>query len=777
MHRRSTILLIFLLSGAAGLVYEVVWTRQLVLVFGNTTQAVSTILTGFFGGMAIGSIVGGRVADRISRPLRLYGLLELVLALIALLTPLAFNAMHELYRGAFETLEGQPELLSLVRFGLALLALGPATILMGATLPTLSRYLVRDRRQLGTEFGSLYAVNTIGAIAGTLLAGFVLIELLGLTGTLAVGAACSAIAGVVGLVLSRRFGERAPGAGAPGAGPSAEVMAPATADPAGHAPPASEGERTPRPRLALVVAFVSGLTSLGYQTLWTRLLASGSGNTTYVFTTILATFLVGLAAGAVLYAVWLSRIRHPLTVLGIAQLALSALVIGGLAFATKGLLRTAPLPLEALLVVLPATLVMGIVFPMSATLVSSSDARVGTNAGLLLGANTIGAITATFVVPFILIPILTSPRVVLLLAVMNALTGMALLTQVFHARSPVRLGGIAAGAALTIAAAGLLATPNRLVIDPGERLVRAAGGQVIQTAEDEIAAVVSGKSAGGSLHLWVTGNSMTSITVDARLMPDLPLMLRPQARSMLIIAFGMGSSYRSALIDRLTIDGVELVPSVPEMFQAYYGDAAKVLANPNGHLIIADGRNHVELTSRSYDLVMVDPPPPIRSSGTAVLYSREFYAAAKARLAPNGVMMEWMPYDQSVDEFRAHVRTFRDVFPNVTLALGTRPHGVFMLGSDGPVTLTDQGIREVLARPGVTEDLSSAPDAPVKTADAWARLIPTLVWLQGDDVAKFGGSGPVITDDRPLTEYYQLRHLFGPPSPRMSDESLRAATP
>src|SRR5260370_5932164 len=165
------IMAIFILSGAAGLIYEVVWSRQLVLVFGNTTQAVSTILTGFFGGMAIGSALGGRLADRVRRPLRLYGLLELLLVVLVLLTPLTFLVLREAYRGVFDALVASPHLLALVRFGLALLALGPATILMGATLPTLTRYLSRDSSGLSSAFGRLYAANTFGAIIGTIGAG------------------------------------------------------------------------------------------------------------------------------------------------------------------------------------------------------------------------------------------------------------------------------------------------------------------------------------------------------------------------------------------------------------------------------------------------------------------------------------------------------------------------------------------------------------------------------------------------------------------------------
>ncbi len=225
------VLAIFVLSGAAGLIYEIVWSRQLVLVFGNTTQAVSAILTGFFGGMAIGAAVGGRIADRVRSPLRMYGILELVLVAVVLVTPISFRLIHEVYRGIYPSLESTPQLLALVRLVLAVAALAPATILMGATFPSLTRYLARTSA-LSRAFGRLYAANTLGAIAGTLAAGLVLIEIFGLGGALAIGAGCSAIAGIGALWLARGDG-RDP--------------APATVTAASPAPPRVPARRHRRP--------------------------------------------------------------------------------------------------------------------------------------------------------------------------------------------------------------------------------------------------------------------------------------------------------------------------------------------------------------------------------------------------------------------------------------------------------------------------------------------------------------------------------------------------
>lgn len=775
---RRLILVIFLLSGVAGLVYEVVWARQLVLVFGNTTQAISAILTGFFGGMAIGSVAGGRLADRVRQPLRLYGILELLVVVAVLLTPATFHGIGEVYRGAFGSLEEDTTVLALVRFGLSILALGPATILMGATLPTLSRHLVRDHSHLGEEFGNLYAVNTLGAIFGTLAAGFILIELIGLSATLLVGVAFSASAGIAALLLSLRPGSASAVAADVAATARAATSTAATSIKTATA--STVAATTARPRLALMLAFVSGLTSLGYQNLWTRILSSGTGSSSYIFTAILAVFLIGIAVGAIVYARFLSRTRHPVAILGIAQLLLAIFVLATIGFESKYLPGLNFIQ-KLVVVVAPATLIMGVVFPMSSMLVADSDEHVGSSAGMLLGANTFGAICGTFVVPFFLMPVLTSVRSVVLIAAINAVMGLFLLWEARSISLPLRRAGGALASAVAIAAVVLMVVPNRFVVDPEITVLRRSGAQLLAQSEDEIASVQAARMNDGTLKLFVGGYSMTKLSSDTRLMAHLPLMIRPDAKSMNVIAFGMGSSYRSALMDGLKVDAVELVPSVPEMFKYFYPDGSQVLANPNGHIVIADGRNYVDLTTSKYDLLIVDPPPPMNSSGTAVLFSQEFYQASKARLNSGGVMMQWEYYRQTIDEFRSHVKTFRTMFKHVTLVFGAsnEDDGVMMFGSDDPMTIDSAGIDSVLSKPGVVEDLSSASDSPagVNTAAAWKQRILDRVWISDAKVDQFAAGGTLITDDRPYTEYDLLRHWFGPSSPGMSNAGLLQIIP
>ena len=212
------------------------------------------------------------------------------------------------------------------------------------------------------------------------------------------------------------------------------------------------------------------------------------------------------------------------------------------------------------------------------------------------------------------------------------------------------------------------------------------------------------------------------------------------------------------------------------MFGDFYPDAAPVLANPNGQVIIADGRNHVELTDRTYDIVVVDPPPPIESSGVSVISSLEFYQAAQARLNPGGVMMQWVPYGQTLDEFKAHVRTFEDVFPNVhrrRRARAATGSTCSARTSRSPSTTRRSGRSS--ARPGVLADINSAFDSPEARRRRLGRpRSRASSGCHGDQVAAFAGPGPLITDDRPLPEYFLLRHWLGTPSPRLSPSQVHA---
>jgi predicted membrane-bound spermidine synthase len=317
--------------------------------------------------------------------------------------------------------------------------------------------------------------------------------------------------------------------------------------------------------------------------------------------------------------------------------------------------------------VLPVTIVLGIAFPTASNLLRDRAEEAGTESGSLLAINTTGAILGGLLIPLVLMPLIGSPAIIVLLAAVNLAVafGLALLAR------PRRLTTVAVGFIATAMVCVLLSTPGS-VAQPTEAWIASVGGRLFDSSEDEIASVQAGQIR-STPELWVAGTSMTLQTVDAKLMPILPFIARPDSKRMLVVAFGMGTTFRSALIAGLKADVVELVPSVLDMFGYYYQDAQDFLDDPAGRVIIADGRNHLELSEERFDIIVTDPPPPIESSGASVISSKEYYEAGRDHLAHGGVMMQWVPYGAPEGEFKDHLRTFASVFPHLMAIRGTSP--------------------------------------------------------------------------------------------------------
>jgi spermidine synthase len=769
------VLALFVASGAAGLVYQVVWSRELVLVFGNTTQAVATIVTAFMAGLGFGSLAGGRLADTSVRPLRLYGLVELAVAAMAALLPFAFRGLAELYRGMWPTLVERPTQLTGVRFGLALAAVAPATFLMGMTLPLLTRYLVRSLDEAGARLGELYAANTIGAMAGTLLGGFVLIELLGLRLTSYLAVALNVLAGTGALLLSRRWE----------AGPAADRRAPESRGPgkrrwSSPARPQVPRSFLPRRRAVLAATFVSGFVALALEVLWTRMLAEGTGSSIYIFTTILAIFLLGIALGSFLYR----RFSRPegerlgllgLCLAGVGILAQATVVLG------SGMVGHVPFVVRTVVVLLPATVLMGYAFPLAGRLVTPSVEAAGGSVGLLYAANTGGSILGSFGAAFVLAGTLGTNGSVLLLGGLNLLVGAVLFAADPVGRTASNPRGRARLVSISLAGLAVLGLVASSIDLPVTRtrteneLLRT--GLPVTHAEDELATVDTVGGPAKGRRLLVGGVGMTSLTVDTKLMGYLSKTLRPDAQDFLVIAFGMGGTYRSGLQLGLRTDAVELSPTVPSRMKVFFPDADRFLNHPKGRVVVSDGRNYVRLSRETYDLIAVDPAPPIESAGSVVLYTREFLTEGKARLRPGGVFMLWIPYALPIDDFKEHVRTFAGVFGHVRLVLSPGRHGVFMFGSDAPLDFTEPAIRQVLGAPAVLRDLNDVPDHPPTDADGWVEVVRRSQWLADEQVRSFVGSGPEITDDRPRSEYFLWRRAFMDDQQYISEAMLLRAAP
>jgi spermidine synthase len=750
---QQVVLGLFIASGAAGLIYQVVWSRELVLLFGNTSQAISTIVTAFLAGLGGGALLGGRLAARSRNPLRLYGLIELGVAVLAVGLPTLFPLLGGVYGSAYTS--ASPTELGLIRFALAFAAVTPATFCMGMTLPALTSFMVRSLDQAGRQLGELYAANTLGAVTGTILAGYFLIELIGLRMTAFVAVGLNLVASAVALAASRRV---------------VLSHAETSVQPARGSEGGDAG--APKRRIVYLATFIAGFAALAFEVLWTRLFAEGSGSTIYLFAAILAIYLFGIAVGSVWFG---HRSRPERDTLGTLGVCVGAI---GAAAAATVVLCSGPLGdgyyTVRPLILLPATVAMGYAFPLAVRLVTTSAAAAPNSVGKLYASNTAGSILGSFAAAFVLASTVGTNTSILLLSAVELGVGAALVLM----DRPRRLDATAlAGAFAALALVAVIAPSLGLPIarSATENRLQSHGVLVAHT-EDNISTVDVEGGPPSDRQLYVTGVSMTYLTVSTKLMAYLPMALRPNTASMLDICFGMGSTYRSSLILGMRTDAVELSPSVPAQMPAFFSDSNRFLHDPRGRVIVGDGRNYVRLATERYDVIVVDPPPPIESAGTVVLYTSEFFAEAKQRLNPGGIFLLWFPYAATVDNFKTHLRTFRGAFAHVEVVLSPIHNGAYLMGSDAPLTFDQGRLEALLGSPAAAADFSLAPDDPGLNGAGWAQAIMSDDWLKDAQVDAFVGPGAVITDDRPLSEYYLLRFLAAKDHTWINDQLLRSLT-
>jgi len=717
---------LFLASGAAGLIYQVVWTQDLVLIFGDTTLAIVTTVTAFLAGLGIGSLVGAALGARLRRALAVYGLLEVAVGCLALLMPLAFGVIATVFRTAYLSLP--PTEVALIRFGLAFVALAPVTMLMGMSLPVLTRHLVRENPQVGERIARLYGLNTLGAVVGSVASGYVLIELIGLRDTTLVAVGLNLFAGGGALLMSRAF-KASKAEPAPAAAPRPALRS--------------------RQWLLLGVTFASGLVSLALEVLWTRLLQQSTGSSIYVFIAVVAVFLIGVAGGSLIYE-RRRQLNPRISTLGALLAAAAGLAV--LPMIASNINGPNYLPV-AVVFILPVTMIFGYTFPLTVRLFVGSADEASRGVGLVYAANTAGCVVGTVLAGFVLIPTLGFSASIVVAGLVLAVFGGALTI-----RSAPREGILrpAVGLAAAVALLAVLVSPAAKLTFVQRQI--AASGKPTAHYEDSVASVDPTGGDPGHRQLYINGTGITTLTAITKELAYLPKAARPDATTMLNICFGMGSTYRSSIIAGLHTTAVELDPTVPSVMHWFHPDASKYLHNPLGQIIISDGRNYVRLSDKRYDLITIDYPPPIWSAGAVVLLTQEFYQEASQRLTPGGLLTTWVPLQVAPLE-KMILRTFRTVFPHMTVVYEPHRHpgGVYVLGSQAPITFSPAEIRAVFGGPAERADLLSSPDYPGQYSVAqWVSVIRHGVWLADNQVNAYTGAGPLLTDDHPLTEYFLL---------------------
>jgi spermidine synthase len=706
-------------------------------VVGIDVYAVTTGVSAFFAGLALGGALFGRWVDRLARPLLLYALLELGVAVLGVVATLVLG--HAAL--PFAVLEEGARPLA---WALLFALVGTPAVLMGGTLPVLIRSWAPQPEHIGSAGGSLYAANTAGAIAGTLLTPFVLLPLLGVRGSALAASAINLVAALGALGLNR------------------------TVRPRSIAPQLPESMRVPVPaRVALVLYTLAGGIALGYEVIWSQTIVQFLSTRAFAFSVVLATYLAGLVVGSALYARRADRVRDPWGLFGllIAAAGLIALLqvailggwlfrlqvqAGGMAWAATGnhlAEMSARFVVAALCIVFVPTVLLGAAFPAALRLVVEAR-HVGRDVGAMVALNTIGGIAGTLLTGFVLVPTL---------GLVRSLASMALAATAvgFYASLRGSAGGrrvqwmtLALGVAAMLGA--ILTPPDHLA-----RLLTTARGGTLAFYEESPGGTVAvvqqqaGRNRFKRLYIQGVSNSgdgMPSLRY-MRLQALLPLIIHGgEPRSALVIGLGTGIT-AGALLRFPGLEQrvcAELLPAVVRAVPLFQGNFG-VAADPAVEIRLRDGRQELLRSPERYDLITLESPPP-SAAGVVNLYSSDFYRLARTRLRPSGLLAQWWPLPTQNDEdSRALVRSFLDAFPYASLWT-TELHEMLLIGSAEPIELD---VQRITARFDQPEMAAALREVGISSP---AALLAT--WVTGRaGLERYAHGAPAVTDDKPRIEY------------------------
>jgi spermidine synthase len=743
--------LLFFCSGACALTYQVMWLRLLGLVFGVTVYAASTVLASFMGGLAIGSYLAGRLAGRLRSPLRAFGLIEIAIGVSALSTPLLLDSVKELWIAAQPGLPTSLVFLTGARFLVSFAVLIVPTTLMGATLPVVMRSALGTRVAAGaSRMGLLYAINTTGAIIGALVAGFYLLSDVGVAGSFQLAATANVVLGLVAMAASARVHGLNLAAGGSNESPSTRATSKA------HGNASGQHDLSDGQRIGVLWTFaLSGVLSLALEIVWFRVLVMLLRPTAYAFTIMLAVVLAGIAAGSAIAAPWLRRGRHWLPVLTAAQLGIALLAVLSLnglrriEFFEEALLPAltaagvdayiGPLLISSALAMLPTTLLLGIAFPIGLALWTGRATDPSRRIGVFYSLNVAGAIVGSILGGFVLLPLLGSRGSVVAISALALVSSLVLAWS--QRRSHPNFSGFIAivGPVAFVMCALNAADPFDITAEREHR-----GEHVLWREEGvQTTVAVHAQGPGERAHrvMYLDGMHQASdvpqmVFVHQRI-GALPALLHPDPTDALVVGLGGGATAGAlAQYPGIAVDVVELSSAVVAGAAFFDHINFGLLKRPTVALRVDDGRNFLLTTRKQYDVVTADIILP-RHAGAGALYSRDYFQLVRGALKPGGLVLQWNGGDAQT--YRLIARTFLSVFPNTTLWAD----GTLMVGSVEPFTFSRAAFERRRADPRLRMPFDWDYD--------------TLVgqYLGGPpEVAQWIGDGPILTDDRPMIEYF-----------------------
>ena len=723
---------LFFFSGTCALIYQVMWLRLLSLVFGVTVYAASTVLAGFMAGLGLGSFVAGRLGARISRPLAAFGIAEILVGVTAFLTPFVLDQLTRLWVAMHDSLPDSLAAITVMRFVVSFLVLIVPTSLMGATLPLIVKSAVARDDRIGGKIGLLYAINTTGAIAGALVAGFYLISEVGVSRSFQIAAASNIAIGLVALIAGYAIPVRSTEAIRGG-----EVVA----------------NRGGGPKLILWVFFLSGLMSLALEIIWFRMLVLFLRPTAYAFTIMLACVLAGIAIGSAIAAPILRARRNWLPILAVIQALIGVAAVLSFNAITRSQQAIeaaqpwferlglnpylAPLVVSSAIAMLPTTILLGMAFPIGLTVWAGDDSSADTSkrVGAFYSLNVFGAILGSIIAGFVLLPQIGS-RLGLIVTAAIATVSAVLLAFSMRRSQP------AMAIAIAVVAPLLFLMGARVAVDPFDvAFERFHGRERLLWREEGAQTTVAIHERPGNPPMrvmYLDGNHQANDSASTAFVHHrigaLPVMLHQQPRTALVVGLGGGATPGAAARLNVEVDVVELSQAVVGGSEFFKHINFDLLARPNAHLRVDDGRNFLLMSRKKYDVVTADIILP-RHAGAGALYSREYYELVRRSLADGGLVMQWNGGDTAT-EYKLLLRTFLSVFPHTTMWAD----GSLMLGSTRPFTIS-----------------RTAYDIRRQTFEQFPWDLATLkrIYTADADAARaFVGDGPILSDDRPVIEYF-----------------------
>jgi spermidine synthase len=767
---RAVVLILFLLSGACGLVYEVVWSRVMTEIFGSTVLAVGTVLAAFMSGLALGSYLLGKRADRSTNPLRLYAYLEIGVGLTALASMALMDRADALYLALYGVLGESGVLLATARLVVAFALVMIPTVLMGATLPVLSRFVITRLSVVGSGLSSLYAINTIGAVTGTLAAGFLLIRAIGIHPSVYLAVACNLAIGVLAWVLSRRHAPELPAVSVP---PAVET------DGGGRAAdPANAG----RYRMLLWAFGLSGFASFAYEIFWTRALVHLMGNSTYAFTMMLTAFLSGIALGGFLIRFAVDRYALGLRTFAWLQIFIGATSAAALPVLFRlveskavretltgwsdraGLLILSHFFISLLVMLVPATMI-GATFPLVGRIYVKDLRSTGADVGKVYAANTLGNVLGAMAPGFVLLPLFGIQKGVVLMAALNVSIGLFVLlwrqeraARFRHAIPPAFIGVTFLLSQVTF---GFQFPAEHQ--KPGDRVLYYREGLVGTTKVFQ--QLDTGDKRMSIDGIVIGGTEFTDYK--QQVLAHLPKLLLKNYSTELTVGLGSGilagESLRHRGLGRIV--GVEIEPGVIEGAVEFTEENYGVLDNPKTVTVLDDVGNFLRTTSEKYDIISADEKTADKYASNGFSYSREYYDLLREHLKPSGLVIQWIPNQLPPSQYRMVLRTFVSAFPHASLwyfpSVGKGAGmNTFVVGSLEEIEIDADWMNRVL------EEESDAFEGWRQYGLMTAESLLAHYVADGDAVLAATEGSPENTLENPYYEFYLPREYAAPVNTR-----------